>query len=166
MESAKINDWMQVLGIFAVVASLIFVGLQMKQSQDIASAERTMIRAATSVELNNAINEYADIWERGNSGEDLDGAESVIYQNLVNTHQGFHQAAYRAAQNLGLRDLEQSNLVVYSSFLQNNPGARRVWSSVEDQYAQVKGRLFEDDSVPDFVIEIRSSLAKLDQFQD
>ena len=34
MGSAKISDWIQIIGIFALVASLIFVGLQMKQSQD------------------------------------------------------------------------------------------------------------------------------------
>jgi hypothetical protein len=36
MESVKLDDWMQIPGMFAIVASLIFVGLQMKQSQDIA----------------------------------------------------------------------------------------------------------------------------------
>jgi hypothetical protein len=28
MDSAKLNDWLQVVGMFAVVASLIFVGMQ------------------------------------------------------------------------------------------------------------------------------------------
>jgi hypothetical protein len=45
MDSAKLNDWMQVIGIFAVVASLIFVGLQMKQSQEIAIAAQYQERA-------------------------------------------------------------------------------------------------------------------------
>ena len=36
MDSAKLNDWMQILGMFAIVASLVFVGLQMKQSHQIA----------------------------------------------------------------------------------------------------------------------------------
>ena len=36
---------MQIVGIFAVVASLIFVGLQMKQSQDIAIADQYQNRA-------------------------------------------------------------------------------------------------------------------------
>ena len=50
MDSAKLNDWMQVLGIFAVVASLIFVGLQMKQSQEIAIATQYQDRFATAME--------------------------------------------------------------------------------------------------------------------
>jgi len=36
MDSAKLSDWMQVIGIFALVASLVFVGLQMQQDRDIA----------------------------------------------------------------------------------------------------------------------------------
>jgi hypothetical protein len=45
VDSAKLNDWMQVLGIFALVASLVFVGLQMKQSQEIALADQYQARA-------------------------------------------------------------------------------------------------------------------------
>jgi hypothetical protein len=44
MDSQKINDWMQVVGIFAVVLSLIFVGYQLKQSQDIAIAGQNQER--------------------------------------------------------------------------------------------------------------------------
>ena len=36
MDAAKLNDWIQVIGIFALVASLIFVGLQMQQDREIA----------------------------------------------------------------------------------------------------------------------------------
>lgn len=60
MDSAKLNDWMQVVGLFALVASLIFVGLQMQQEHEIArvmiyqerasSIAETAIAAATSPE--------------------------------------------------------------------------------------------------------------------
>ena len=50
MNTAKLNDWMQVVGIFAVVASLIFVGLQMKQAHNIAIASHFQERQATLVE--------------------------------------------------------------------------------------------------------------------
>ena len=39
MDSAKLNDRMQVVGIFAVVASLIFVGLQMRQTHRISLSQ-------------------------------------------------------------------------------------------------------------------------------
>ena len=51
MDSAKINDWVQAGGIFALVASLIFVGLQLKQSQDIALSQASQSRTSTTVEI-------------------------------------------------------------------------------------------------------------------
>ncbi len=55
MDSAKLNDWMQVVGIFAVVASLIFVGLQMKQTHAIALSEIYQERAISSRESSLAL---------------------------------------------------------------------------------------------------------------
>jgi hypothetical protein len=51
MDSAKLNDWMQVGGIFALVASLVFVGLQMKQSQEIALANQYQARAEAAQDM-------------------------------------------------------------------------------------------------------------------
>jgi hypothetical protein len=48
MDSAKLNDWMQVIGIFAVVISLMFVGYQLKQSQDIAIAGQNQERQSVA----------------------------------------------------------------------------------------------------------------------
>ncbi len=59
MDSAKLNEWMQVIGIFALVASLVFVGLQIKQTHEIALSESYQSRAATVIEMvtANAANE-------------------------------------------------------------------------------------------------------------
>ena len=61
MNSAKLNDWMQVVGIFAVVFSLIFVGLQMKQSQEIAIAAQYHERTVLSVDWMMAQHEHGPI---------------------------------------------------------------------------------------------------------
>ena len=52
MDSAKLNDWLQVLGIFALVASLIFVGLQMRQDREIALSGIYQARAQMTVDIN------------------------------------------------------------------------------------------------------------------
>jgi hypothetical protein len=65
MDSAKPNDWLQVIGIFALVASLVFVGLQMKQKQEIGQEEA----AATILESTNSFRitliNNVEIWRRG-----------------------------------------------------------------------------------------------------
>ena len=45
MNSAKLNDWLQVIGLFGVIASLIFVGMQMKQDRDIALSQAYQSRS-------------------------------------------------------------------------------------------------------------------------
>ena len=50
MDSAKLNDWMQVIGIFALVASLIFVGLQMQLDREIALSAATQARTDTTIQ--------------------------------------------------------------------------------------------------------------------
>lgn len=50
MDPSKLKDWMEVVGIFALVASLVFVGLQMKQAQEIAIAEQYQVRAIYGAE--------------------------------------------------------------------------------------------------------------------
>ena len=49
MDSAKVSDWLQIIGIFGVIASLIFVGLQLKQSHEIALAAQYQSRAEASM---------------------------------------------------------------------------------------------------------------------
>jgi hypothetical protein len=73
---------MQVIGIFAVVASLIFVGLQMKQSQEIALAEQYQARAEAAQAM------YLSVLESGVSWESLDvpmQEKSPDERNLVIT---------------------------------------------------------------------------------
>ena len=49
MDSAKLNDWLQVFGIFALVASLIFVGMQMKLDREIALSAIYQARSDASM---------------------------------------------------------------------------------------------------------------------
>ena len=50
MNTEKLNDWMQVVGIFALVASLVFVGVQLRQDRQIAKVEIYQSRASTVAE--------------------------------------------------------------------------------------------------------------------
>ena len=51
MDTAKLNDWMQVVGIFALVASLIFVGLQIRQEHEIARVQIYQERSSAATEV-------------------------------------------------------------------------------------------------------------------
>jgi len=50
VNTGTFHDWLQIIGLFGVIASLIFVGLQLKQDRDIAIAAAYQARTASSSE--------------------------------------------------------------------------------------------------------------------
>ena len=50
VDTSKINEWLQVVGMFGVIASLVFVGLQLKQTQQIALSNTYQARNDATVE--------------------------------------------------------------------------------------------------------------------
>ena len=82
MDSEKLSDWLQVIGIFALVASLVFVGLQMKQSQEIGQGEAATYFLETSNSFRDSIIDNADVWRRGCMGEELTDSERTKFAHL------------------------------------------------------------------------------------
>ena len=76
MKNIGWKDIVEFVGISAIVGSLIFVGLQMRQTQDIALNEDDYNRIGNEIEQKNALFEHADTWLKGNAEEPLDRIES------------------------------------------------------------------------------------------
>ena len=78
MKSASWKEIAELVGMTAIVLSLIFVGIQLRQSQQLANEDRVNY----SNERQNAIRELivanADIWHRACEGEPLDPGSRVI----------------------------------------------------------------------------------------
>ncbi len=50
MQSQNLNDWLQIVGAAGIIASLIFVGMQLRQTQKIAIAAQYQARHESSLE--------------------------------------------------------------------------------------------------------------------
>ena len=116
----------ETIGVVAIVLSLVFVALELRQNQEIAFSELRSAVLANGIALNSMITDNADVWVRGNSGEDLDAAESEIYFRLIQSYNDFY---YNLVEQSVLLDLgwENSDRAMLIGFLHDNPGARRVW---------------------------------------
>ena len=122
----------ELVGIGAVVASLVFVALQIRQSQDIAIAETRATRQASLVELNNGIAEHADTWAKGISGEPLSPAEQVVFERLVNNLHYQYWTSFDRTRRFGQETSLALTVADFAMFLYDNPGARRVWTEYVD----------------------------------
>ena len=99
MNSKKLNDWLQVVGLFAVVLSLLFVGMQMRQDLVIADATLYQMRAnsAMSISVMMIENEEARIASRKLIREGLDTLTDderalflFAFQSILNHYESSH----------------------------------------------------------------------------
>ena len=51
MKKISLDTWIQLVGVLSVVAGLIFVGIEMRQTQRVALAAQQQQRAATLIEI-------------------------------------------------------------------------------------------------------------------
>ncbi len=86
MDSAKLNDWLQVIAIFALVASLIFVGLQMKQTQEIGQGQAAGYYAENANLFRNTIIENAEVWRNGCMDEELSDGDQTKFAQMFNEY--------------------------------------------------------------------------------
>ena len=126
------KDIAELVGMTAIVASLIFVGLQLKQDRDLAITEATIATFANLVELHSQQNQYIGIWNSGNAGLELDSDQQAIYRNLV---RDAHLSSYFIWASFHRAGLGDVSFVVsdFSGFLYRNSGARQEWESIVEE---------------------------------
>ena len=166
VKPADWKDIAELIGIAAIVSSLIFVGLQMRQAQDIAISDGNLANAANRIERNIFIGENSDIWLRGNAGELLDEKEKVVFWTLLQNMYDVAFFEYVRTRRLGSNEIAANVAADYSAFLFTNPGARKTW--IENEEDESKYRILlvsEKNAFSDFAILVRSNLATLDQEQ-
>jgi hypothetical protein len=92
---------MQVIGIFAVVLSLIFVGLQMRQEHDIAIVDTYGSVAEAHMNLSVLIGENMSIWKKGLEGDELTEDERGMFAGLVAAVSSHYQRNFIRWAKLG-----------------------------------------------------------------
>jgi len=97
------KDIVEFVGAVAILTSLAFVGVQLRQSQNIAIAEGFATIFSMQIEVGNSIKEHVNIWRRGSSGGVLTEDESSIFAILVNQVNESHVMAYIYGRDRWLR---------------------------------------------------------------
>lgn len=161
MNTSKLSDWLQVVGLFGVIGSLIFVGLQMKQDREIALSAAFQTRTQISQDLESSFRSNAALVRAVAkvNDEGLAAAmpeEKLLLDSYINSVFDLYENLYFQHQN-GFLDQEHwekverqiRGLVSFDPFrLTLKPflefGAYR--SSFNDYLLQVVGRAEEDRS--------------------
>lgn len=161
------TDWKgiaEIIGISAIVASLIFVGLQMKQTDDIARYERYS-NAMNPYELTNSLSENPEIWLKGCAGDELSAEDWFTFVNLVDLVTVRRNARWEINRLIDAQSQSAPNVAIFRHALDlySNPGMRQAWqarATIRDQ----TGYYFEGERAQQlsFTNEVRKALKQIE----
>ena len=164
----KSRNWKVIaefIGITAIVASLVFVGVQLRQEQKIALVEVFEASESSAAVIDIAISEYADIWLKSKNSETLSEAESIIVNRLVATLYRRVRAQTAMRRYLGLPSAAE--IKYFAIELHENPGARRIWEEQANRdVGYLKIMASDSDFMPRYRDEVLDELAKLESMND
>jgi len=167
MNSAKINDWIQVVGIFAVVASLMFVGLQMRQDRVIATAEAFTSRSVAVTELAALIGSNKALWISGLNGDELPEEDRAAFQAMVEAVESYFVALYMRVNSIGWLSFggerSQQQISNYAFALYLHKGLRRVWNEQLDYWRLRDSAFNSTDAGYNFRRRVDAKLSQLDK---
>jgi len=162
----KSRDWKciaELVGISAIIASLIFVGLELSQSRDAVLSETSASHLSTRVELNNFIGEHPEIWVKGNSGSSLSDADySVYYKIIESTHWRFWNS-WRHSLRFDVDIPRELTVADFAGFLHRNPGALETWKKYIEHRETARKLLVSNYDENRFNSAVFADLARLDQ---
>lgn len=135
MDFKKFNEIAELVGMTAIVLSLVFVGLQLKQSQQIAIEEHTNFSNERQNAIRSLVVANAEIWHRACAGERLDPAGQVVAAKIYGAWIDHVMAEYGLRAE-GVRQSERSQQRIVEEFAAQHwiyPGlmqlaqSRRKW---------------------------------------
>ena len=128
MNTAKFRDWLEVIAIFGVIASLIFVGLEMRQSQRIALSAAYQARADSSMTLRMASLESETLQSakakvgQGIGLDQLTPREAIVLRERWNAQLVYlENMHYQYVSGFIPEEQWQSNRVELTSMLSRRP---------------------------------------------
>jgi hypothetical protein len=164
MDSAKLNDWMQVIGIFAVVASLIFVGLQMQQDREIAAVEAMSSRSGEITDLAEVIGNNKSVWVSGLNGDEMPDDDVATFHAMNEAVESYFASLWFRLDTIGVGNASPESVIDdYAFAIYTHTGLRRAWNGQMD-YWDARNAAMENSGVGvRFRNRIKIRLSQLDK---
>ena len=128
MKSTNWKDIAELIGIAAIVASLLFVGLQMRQEQAIASSQLWSERNQVRAELASMIYANPQVWTDGLDGTEQSESDAVRFEAMAYLYFQKESAQY-GQRNLGISPSPEHLIAKkLATMISSHPGLRAAWS--------------------------------------
>jgi len=120
------KDIAELVGIAAIVVSLIFVGTQIRQDQDIAVAQIFADYDDTQIEWARLVGENKDVWVRGLKDEELSDADGASFNVIAAAF--FDKESTRVRRSILITGVPSSGIVKKNAdIIYSYPGLMAAW---------------------------------------
>ena len=158
-------DWKgtaELIGLAAIVASLIFVGLQMRQDQGIAQAQALVDASAVVTDLNQFIENNKEVWIKGLDGAELSLEDNFTFRALCRANYLRKIAHWERAKRL---DIGNPDFIAqgFAYAIHVYPGLRRYFDEVIESFEEQRSAFGHTRSDDGFTSAVEASLAELDR---
>ena len=137
MDTSKLNDWLQLAASVGVVLSLIFVGLEIQQSRQIAIADVYQQRTALVMHAQTAFftpQQWYDAFDKQQAGEEITWAEEAILDTALSLWFSYHENSHFQNQMGLLSDEHWETAKAHIRFLMEFETSRIWWEATRDQH--------------------------------
>ena len=127
MNESRLREWLEIVGILAVVASLVFVGIEIRQSSRADLEDSFVGDLGTMIALEEIVVENADVWLRGCRGEELNDIERVQFTRMYHLHEFMYFMRWlRGTRGVAAAN-DELTIDNIAWNLYRSPGLRREW---------------------------------------
>lgn len=152
------------LGVFGVIGSLVFVGLELRQDSDINQSQLLSSDQIIALEFERLIQENPIIWFKGLQGSELDENEKIIFNSMAYT-------LFRVKANAHRRGLlfeeDTNNFALFSRpyafFIYQNPGLRNWFDRFIEKRDQIDSAFNDRNELRYYPLVISNLLSILDE---
>ncbi len=152
------------VGISAIIGSLIFVGMQLRQEQAIAVVDTYGSIVESNEAVLSLIGEKPDIWEKGLLGDKLSTSEEIVFSGMVRAVFSRHAHMFIRFSRIGPGDPEEiMKDFAYAIYI--FPGLRRQWEADYEFQNHRDAALNRPQTFLDFRFGTNQHLSNLDNLQ-
>ena len=147
----SIKDIAETIGVIAIVLSLVFVGLQLRQTHEIAVSEIFAANTGHRIEANIAIVDNSDVWAKASSGKALTAEEFLVIDRLIENLWEARISLFHHFYELG------DEATDFAEYLYQNPGILEIWTNQQLRLSEARTTISgQENPLSSGVEEIRS----------
>ena len=159
MSLSKLRDWLEIAGLFGVFGGLAFVGVQLRQDEQVALIEGVAVAAANRLAWAELVNDNYEVWVRGLRGDEpLTREEAERFEALAYAFSLIWFDSWNRASRISTQRPERF-VMEYGAVLSDNPGLLRWETQLREQLRTIRQRTGEPEA--EWTVSIHEEASRL-----